>query len=400
MYQGHMVKINQKVQLVIGLLIILLMAEGGFTAMRLMSIGSYITGYEGAKARFLGVQYGGKVTRTGDTTIFWDPDSMSSGLPPISGEETAVFIPSESVGKQTSTFARSGADIKEWLLKSTTIKNPVNSYEWSNDIGGNVTAFYRMEEWQLKWFFSISSEPSGSEIPAVSVPSHITDRKSIRDAKVWFEIDIAPMWYFADQSMSYFAIAEMRISDLQMGGKLTGKNPAGAIIKSGEYEAKANSESRVAPQSANSILPIYLNAFGSEQDRAETTAYSYQGKVLNPTLFRDSVYTYFTLDDFGVNAWFDYGYWWKADVVTVAVDVHVFVVGEWKVQDIQNIPDSYGRTAKVGGSGLGESWFLNTSQGRLLLVGIVALVFLFIAAMFFPWVIILIMQLLGQRRRR
>lgn len=388
--------VKKNVQVLVGILILLIILEGGYSAFKfsLSTFGGYVTGYEGAKARFAGVQYGGEDYSAGftfDTGLNFDPDGVGQGVPAISGEMTAVFIPSESVGKQTKIFA-SGADISDWLLEATSIKNPIEVYEWEIPTEGNESRFYRMEEWTLKWYFSLSSEPVGDEAPKAYINEGA--RNAILDAKIWFEFDIAPVWYFEGADTAYFAIAELRISDIQLGGKLQDTS----------YEVKKNNELRVTPMSKGSILPIYYGLFGSEANRADKTVYSYKGKVLNPNLFTDKVYSYFTLNSFGVTSWWDWGTKWRADVVTVGVDVHIFVIGEWKVKDVQDLPDEYGREAKEGGGGLGLNemflQMLNDPAGRLLLalIGIVA-VFLIIAIVA-PQILIAILALIGMSRRK
>jgi hypothetical protein len=70
---------------------------------------------------------------------------------------------------------------------------------------------------------------------------------------------------------------------------------------------------------------------------------------LNPNLFRDSVYTRFTLDNFGTESWASgVSAFAKGDVVTVGCDVHVFVFGEWTVPNEDDINwDDYGRLPQI-----------------------------------------------------
>ena len=89
--------------------------------------------------------------------------------------------------------------------------------------------------------------------------------------------------------------------------------------------------------------------------------------------------------------------------MTVGLDVDVFVIGEWKVKDVQELPDEYGRSAKAGGEGLGLGAalmaFLSSPEGRLwVLLGLAAAVFL-ILAIFAPWVLISLSYMFGGRRR-
>lgn len=402
-------KFNKQAQILSVILLILLVTYGGNSVFRVLSTApeSYVTGYQGAKARFAGVSYDGKTyggndlsifsSYSFDTTLRFDPDSTGSGKPPIAGEMTAVFVPSESLGKQPSTFGNSGDDIADWLLASSRVTNPVNVYEWDLALAtgaSNLTAVYRMEDWQCKWFFSISSEPTGKEIKGVPTKGlALTDRNYLTDCEIWFEIDISPTWYFEGTDTAYFAIAELRLSHIGFGGK----------TDAGDFEEETNSEMRVSPSSGGALMPIYYGIFGKEANRAEKEAFEYNGKRLNPDLFTDKVYTKFTLNDFGVNSWFDYGTFWRADVVTVGVDVHVFVIGEWLVKDIQElkkIEEEFGRDAKTGGYGLGTAWLFSDPAGRLILLAIGAVFILLLLAIFAPTFLLGLMMLMRPSGRR
>lgn len=374
------------------ILVFLLAGTGSLTGLRaLMSYPAYTTGYQGAHARFYGVKDQGKTYKQGlwDTTFKWDSPTAQGehykkgNTPPIAGEMTSVFVPSESVGYQPSWIP------SEWLLGASRTRNPIDTYEWELK-EGDETVFYRMELWRLKWFFSISSEPKDDgDIPqyegVISKP-----RNKLEDTEVWFEFDMTPIWYFNGTTSAYFAIASIRVTDIGFQAKV-----------GGEDAREEDERCRVTPQSKSSILPIYYSGFGGA--RAEKEAYTFKGKELNPDLFTDRVYSYFTLNDFGVSAWWDWGWFWSADVVTVGFDVEVFVIGEWKVQDIQDIPDEYGRSSKAGGVGLGLGGilisFFGSAEGRFWFLLIVGIIVFLIIAIFAPWVLIALSSLFGGRRR-
>lgn len=386
-------KLGRNQNILIVLLVVLIVLETGMTGLSILSISpSYTTGYQGAKARFVGVQHQGKrdTNSLWGTTLGWDADTRGGGDPPIAGEMTSVFVPQESVGTQPQWIP------SEWLLSASNVRNPTDEWEWEIPVeGSNKTRFYRMEEWKLKWYFSISSEPTEKEIPSPDL-DEIVMRNSLKDVKVWFQFDLTPTWYFEGATNAYFAIAELRISDIAIGGVL---HKQGGDVEKDE----SNKECRVVPASKQSILTLYYGLFGMESNRAEQEAYDFRGKKLNPDLFTDKVYSYFTLDDFGVTAWWAWGRHWRGDTVTVAVDFVVFVIGEWVVQDVQNIPDEYGRGAKTAGTNFLAPFgqFLASPEGRLtLLLVLGAIIFLFLAIFASPFLTMLLMGLFGGRRRR
>jgi len=382
-----MFKFKGNMAWVIIILVALLAGSSTLTGLRaLTTYPAYTTGYQGAKARFYGVRHEGKTYKEGlwDTTFRWDTESSHNSAP-IAGEMTSVFVPSESVGYQPSWIDT------HWLLGATRTQNPIQTYEWEFTEGEDIY-YYSMELWRLKWYFSISSEPNDDgDIPVCPVNILEKPRISLQDAEVWFEFDLTPMWYFEGTENAYFAIASLRLTDIALGG----------LMDFNQEPVDHDSRLRVTPQSESSILPIYYAGFGGS--RAEQNVYSYKGKQLNPDLFTDKVYSYFTLNDFGVTGWWDFGWFWKADTVTVGLDVDVFVIGEWKVQDIQDIPDEYGRSAKSGSAGLGLGGiigaFLGSSEGRMWLLIIGAFAFFLFLALFAPWVLISLSTLFGSRRK-
>jgi len=251
-----------------------------------------------------------------------------------------------------------------------------------------------MDEYKLKWYFSISAEWD-FQTTTWSSQNEVYNQR-YRDTDIWFEFDLSPIWYFEGTSTCHFSIAKIRLSDIALGGKLGEERE----------DTEASEKIRVTPMSKGSILPIYYNPYGVANERAEQEPSVFRDKKLNPDLFTDKVYSYFTLADFGTTFWTE---WlvsdkWKGDVVTVGFDVHVFVVGEWKVQDIQEIPDEYGRTSKTGSGGLN---FLEQLARMLagpefkiwFILGLIAIVLL-VLAIFAPWVLFGLMGLLKSSRRK
>ena len=380
--------------MIIVICVVILASGPGASLFSLQSVG-YTTGYQGAKARFAGIQdSSGKTTSNlWGTTFQWDKDASGFGKPGIAGEMTSCFIPSESVGKTTKQFS-SGKDISSWLVDATNIKNPLDQvYEWELENEDGSTTIYRMEEWILKWFVSISSEPKEGEYDRYELPGGFqSSRRNLEDVQVWFEFDLSPIWYFENQSSCYFSVAKIRLSDVAQGGKINNE----------DYEDKYNSKMRVLPESEGTPLTIFYGLFGTSVNIADKTALDYQGKRLNPNLFTDRVYAYVTLQDFGVTSWWDWGPYYRGDVITYGFDIHVFVVGQWDVKDVQEIPDEYGRTAKLGTEGIGIGAFLESIIGSPMFplysfIALIAIIVL-VLAIFAPWVLFAIFGMFGSRK--
>jgi len=386
----------QQIRIIVIVICLVILASGGFRGLMLGTVGEgYTTGYEGAKANFYGIEWNYK-TQHGKTsfplkgtTFHFDADENDkprTGACNLEGEMTSVFLPE---GSRPSSWV----DPSWWDTATEYIKNPVQHYEWEIE-EGNTTNLYAMDEYKLKWYFSISAEWDKLDVIYSTDREYMDQRYS--NTQIWFEFNLAPIWYFEGTSTCYFSIAKIRLSDISLTGKLDNQD-----------ETEASQQVRVVPMSSGSILPIYYNAFGVANDRAEKEAYVFKDKKLNPDLFTDKVYAYFTLADFGTKYWMELGglvKHWKGDVVTVGFDIHVFVVGEWKVQDIQEIPEDYGRTSKTGAGGF---TFLE-QLARILagpefkmwfILGIIAIVLL-VLAIFAPWVLFAIFGLLKSSKRK
>lgn len=376
-------------RLAIIIICVILLASGGWNAITLSSQ-QYTTAYEGAKASFYGLDWNYQDGTSGretfalkGTTFNFDKDGPTSRewAPNLVGEMTAIFVP-EAPNPIPKEW---GSTIRDWWDTTQYIQNPVNKdpYEWDiYDADWNETTLYAMDEYTTKWYFSISCDWNDHD--GESWKAEYYDKRYM-DTQVWFEFDIAPLWYFEGADVTYFAIAELRISELTFG-RITGHE---------RQEGQPSDSCRTIPMSAPSILTIYSEPYGEETESLDFDAYTIRGHKLNPKFFRDKVYSYFTLVNFGTQYWTEWGgafSHWKGDVVTVGLDVMVFVVGEWKVQDIQEIPDEYGRTSQTGSGGLeGLANFLyklwnNPNFQAWFWIGVIALVVLLLA-IFAPWVL-------------
>lgn len=386
-----MVKLDRNVRTVMAVLVFLILVNSSVSAMNVLS--SYSTGYQGARAQYSGILYDTKQYTSAkthgasrarfDTTLSFDPDEHNQWKPNIIGEMTSVFIPSESLTNLPAWIP------SKWQRSIAYISNPKNSWEWEIE-----NKSYVMEEWICRWYFSISAEWDEHTSWLYTEAEWANQRYS--NTEIWFELDLNHVWYFEGAERAYFAIAKLQMADV----RLTAKDPQG-------NEVEPRKDIAVKPESQGSILPVYYGLF-AKSSTAEKTTHSYQGKRLNPDLFTDKVYTYFTLENFGTESWIElatYPHRYKGDVVTVAVDVHVFVIGQWDVKDIESIQqiegdEGFGRTAKIGGAGFSIGDWLKLPENRLLLALIAGFFIFMLLAILAPTVLITIFALLGLGRRR
>jgi len=326
------------------LIVIFFSSLTGTVKLLTSSSAGYTSGYQGAKASFAGVKYNGQMNNVlFGTTMDFDPDEALYGQPNLVGEMSGVFVPRESLGP-----AWIPAD---WIRTAVEyIHNPVNSWEWElKEAETNTTIKYRMEEWQLKWYLSISAQWSAdwNQFPWYeNAQNHEYSNKVYSNTEIWFKLDLTPIWYFEGQTTAYFAIAKITLSDIAFNGKLnTGETK----------EGKQAAEIKVTPESKGSYETLYYS-LGGTSSKPEIPANQYQGKKLNPDLFTNYVYTYVSLNNFGTRHWTDiWGQYASGDVVTMGFNVHVFVIGQWDVKDVQDLQDyeDYGKNAQYGEAGWG-----------------------------------------------
>lgn len=330
---------TQTIALVI-LSMILLSSLGG-TTYTLYSFQGYTSGFQGPKAEFKGVSYKGlKYTdaQRGEASqlslqgsLLFDADQNDDGKPNIEGEMTTVFVPSESLRGTTSWVPI------EWLTDNDLIENPQNTYSWNITTDANTTKVYKMEQWVMKWYVSFSAHWDGAKeqnLDALNLGQNY--RNYYDNAEIWFEFDISPTWYIQGGGTAYFAVGKMQLakSVLEESEDVNGK----------KYEA--DTMLSVIPESQGASLYVYTGLFGTGS--AENTEKSFEGRLLNPQFFRDKVYAKITLANFGIRSWNEWGtVKTHGDVATFNFNFWVFVIGEWDVQDIQKIPEDFGRTIKL-----------------------------------------------------
>ena len=280
---------------------------------------------------------------------------------------------------------------QDWLKSAELIQNPQKNYTWS--IGGKS---YAMEQWVLRFYLSFSAEwdSAGEGNPGLigGPMSGLFWGKIVRNyfsnLEAWVEFDLTPTWYIEGQGTAYFAIGSIRLAELQKTAHdITGK------------EDTLDTRMSVSPEGQGAALYIYYGLFGSSSS-AETNAASYQGKELNPALFTDKVYAHFDFNNFGVTAWNEMGtIKTKGDVATVGFDMTVFVIGQWDVKDIQEIPQGFGRLEKTLMPPSLLDYLSDPRMQALITLLVMAAIFILLLV-FAPGFLVAILALFSGRKRR
>jgi len=312
----------------------------------------YTTGYDGVKPAFEGVMYEGVAyeggTWTRGTFLDFDPDDPRFDMCNLEGEMTSIFLPKDiGFGDLPSYIPPSRYSALD--LMSTEPK----VYEWQID-----KTLYKMEEYDLKWFISLEA---GYDSEGVATNAE-GNGKRYHNTEVWIRLETNPNWIFEGADRNYFAVAKIMPDWVEIGGHDLEKID-------------------VTPESQGSAVSLFYQPYGEaiSLEEEDFTGFYSEGQKLNPALFRNQVYTLVKLHDFGTMGWFELplNYKNQGDVVTWEFTVKIFVVGEWELQDVQEIPADYHRTSKVTTQGVkvgewtGLGDVFDTLQGKLLALGVI-----------------------------
>ena len=315
------------------------------------SVTGYSSAYQGAQARFIGVQSADGTVYTStqkleasvanfDTRMSFDVDDQFRGMPNIEGEMTLVFIP---LAQWIPPDMVGGADVPtSWWRMTRDWRNPVETYNWEVPQTDGSKKNYQMEEWLTMFFVTISADFDSG--PDALNYNDETQNQHYSDWKVWVEFDISPSWYFEGTDATYFSIASVEVSDLNLGGF----DQLGRAVE-------PRADMSVNPGSVGTPLYLYYAPYGTAapaKDANDIKTFYARDTTLNPDYFRDKVYTYFTLGNFGTEEKGNIlsGVTAKGDVVTYAFVVRQFVVGSWTVQPNREEPAGYGRPSVTGES--------------------------------------------------
>ena len=376
-----------RIMIIVVCAIVLLSSGSSITLFSFESLG-YPSGYQGVNTSFSGLDYtAGSYSDQvplSSLSFFFDPDDPNKGECNLAGEMTNAFVPQ---GPRPASWV-----YPEWWDTATGyITNPMNTYTWNlpNPNQPDEIIAYEMQEWMLKFYVTITAE--WDEISLGFHETHDAEwhTKRYQDTQIWIKLSMSPTWYFEGSDSVYFAIGKVRCSD-RAYGKLGTTDE--------DYEPSPLIS--VAPQSGGSRRYLYYQNFGKAGQMTNDPA-SYQGRVLNPDLFVNEVYIKLDLNSFGT--WHK-SEWWgtekKGDAVTWGFDIHVFVVGEWVVQDIDELPGDYGRTGWQETDKYG--WVELLEDPRFIgasFIGIIALIFL-VLAIVAPSVLFGLFGLLSMRRSK
>jgi len=318
---------------------------------------STISTYQGIHPEFYGVKYNNKYYHStapygassylfSPSSMNFDPDAWDSGKPNLCGELKDMQI-----------------------ITDPKYSNPYKTYEWriTDPTTGDIHV-YRMELWLCRFQTNIWVSVDARDALEAFRFDDEQDGQRYVDTDVWLRLSVSPSWYFEGADKTFFGLAYMELENFQ--------------IRDGDPNIV-----EVIPEAQWAALSIYYSAFGTQETilPAEQQALTYQGKLLNPEVFRTEWYTTITMRNFGVEDWWTPLHGWKGESVQFTIFTHVFVVGEWIVKpEIERTMETHqAQTALTWLDKLWldmSNWFSNpfNTLFTILILAVVAIIFLII----------------------
>jgi len=280
---------------------------------------STVSQYQGIHPSFVAVYYNGTMytaqnpgaatlCRIHPASVNFDPDWADMGHPNLRGELRDVQIVRDLGYYEVQDTA---AHI---ISMGGSGSSPYKTYTWEAK-SGEDTHKYRMELWLCSLQVNLWADPDARPWWIVGGGGEQMGKK-YSDVEVWLRMEVGPDWYFEGADRAYFGLAYMELAEFsQLPGH---EDPAVEVI----------------PESKWAAFSIYDGLDGSREavSNPVSQARTFQGKLLNPEVFRDEWYVPITVDNFG-----SFGYnvltgGYNTNSVQLKVLVHVFVVGEWVVK--------------------------------------------------------------------
>jgi len=260
----------------------------------------------------------------------------------------------------------------------------------------DVYDVYRMQKVMAEWKVNVWIDGTGNE----AKPNN--DCRWV-DAQIWIELIPQNFGYFDNNEEElYFAPAWMGVKNIEW------------------YSGKEDPNNQKDPTQAalNELYPEEVGEnFGLFAQRGETTAIidepkilSYRNQPLDPQIFKDSYWIRMNVDRMQADSeLFWWGGWdWSYVSAHITLDVHLFVIGEWRVVlEKGDVPDLEPRTVSFGTDWFADilgsiGAFMTSPTGIFLaFLGIILAVFIILALTgALPGVVSLLAMLAGAKRKK
>lgn len=275
---------------------------------------SSVSYYEGVHPSFVAVYHDWQYYTTNDpgdastariglSTLNFDPDHPTEGLPNLMGELRDVQVIT---------------DLSRYV--------PAETYAHILDMGGSPQPDepYRSVIWQVEdreyqldlWLCSLEVntyvKADRGWVPFI----HEQYNQRYRDTEIWLKLETTKEWggYFEGAEEVNFGIAYMELADFE----IFNEDPALDVL----------------PKSQWAALDLWDDPIGmaTTPDTPIAQAENLRGGEINPLYFKPAYYTRITLGSFGTYNYNILDTSYKADSIQHTILVHVLVVGEWKLK--------------------------------------------------------------------
>jgi len=320
---------------IFGIILIGMVLAGTFLVasaiIKMASVG-YIVGYQGLQAEFNSVYYKGywyDSTHTGPNSqiTYWskqkataaeffdrlnlDPDHSTEYLPNLCASQAPVVLDESAEPKVWIWRVKTGEEIQ---------KGENETHTWTTLI--EVFKEFQMMRYKAEWSMNLwLSGPAGEAYPDQS--------RAWRDAQIWIRLVPKDFVYFKDNpEQVFFSPSLIQLKDIDWYSFKESKDqetPDSTISKYQDLIPKAEGET----------LGIFYSRGGYPVE-VERTLISYEGRILDPEIFRDEYWVKISVLEYKPYSWFEWGgllgWGWKYPSVKLKFLVHIFVVGQWTVR--------------------------------------------------------------------
>lgn len=245
--------------------------------------------------------------------------------------------------------------------------------EYASNSQFDVYDTYQMQKFEAEWAFNLWIDGTGNE--AYPDINHIW-----QNAQIWIEVTPQTFCYFDNNEEElYFAPAYIGVKEVKWFSGTEDPNQM-----SDPTQASYND---LYPEVVGDNFGIFAQKGEVSEDINEDTILSYNGQDLDSDVFRESYWIRMNVDklqaDSEANWW---GGWdWKYVSCQIVCEVHLFVIGEWRVVlEKGDIPDLEPREPDFGfdwfGEVLDDIWAFATSPTGIFLaiLAVIAVVIVFI----------------------
>jgi hypothetical protein len=313
----------------------------GLTKMEVIETPFIISGYQGLQPSFEAIYWNGywyDTFNTGPNPNYLNPATGTVYTPSsVKFGEYCVLNPDDD-NSLLPSLKMSGTQIlvdpNNW--KSDTYTWEIYKPEESTDVV-DVYETFQIQKILAEWKVNVWIDGTGNE-------AYPDDNHRWHDARIWIKLTPQNFVYFEDNPEElYFAPAYIGVSNIEW---YSGKEDPNQT-KDPTQAAKND----LYPEQVGDSFAIYAAKGETSEYMDETVILSYQGVELDPAIFKDEYWIRMNVDRMqadsqlaGIGGWD-----WSYVSAHITFEVHLFVVGKWRVVlEKGDVPDLEPREVYFG----------------------------------------------------